>query len=53
MRDKVVERIDLTDHGAVRTIFEEKNKHLNLYFTKDIFETFLDIFQDLKIVLKK
>lgn len=44
VRDKIVQKIELTDHAAVRTKFEEKNKHLNLYYTKDIFETFLDIF---------
>lgn len=37
-------KIDLKDVAAVRAIYEERNKHLNLYYTRETFETFLDVY---------
>ena len=33
-------------------LFEESNKHLGLFYTKDVLETFFEIFEDLQFVLK-
>jgi hypothetical protein len=32
-------------------LFEERNKHLGLFYTKDALETFFEIFEDLVYIL--
>jgi hypothetical protein len=42
---------DLTDSFVLCQLFEERNKHLGLFYTRDVLETFLEIFDDLQHVL--
>lgn len=44
VRDKKVTDLDFENKEAVTAVFESRNKHLNLYYTRDIFETLHDVF---------
>ena len=47
VRNQPVEKPDLTDSSVLCKLFEERNKHIGLFYTKDVLEAFFEIFEDL------
>ena len=52
MRNQPEVKPDLTDPLILCQVFEERNKHLGLYYTKQVLDTFYDIVDDCCFVLE-
>jgi hypothetical protein len=43
---------DIRDQGTFKRLFEERNKHLGLYYTKFIMKSFFELYEDIEYKLK-
>jgi hypothetical protein len=51
VRNQPEQKPDLSDPYILCEVFEDRNRHLGLYYSRDVLETLFDIFDDLRHVL--
>ena len=53
VRNQPETKPDLSDAAILSQVFEDRNRHLGLYYTKQVLDTFYDIVDDCSYVLER